>query len=80
MERVQSVNSSFMTGLIKVNVRECPKVADALEQQVFNKATELPEKTAGSSIDDINDSFGYFIHMKFPINRKTMVTKDVKGL
>jgi len=79
MERVQSVNSSFMTGLIKVNVRECPKVADALEQQVFNKATELPEKTAGSSIDDINDSFGYFIHMKFPINRRTMTTKELKG-
>lgn len=80
MERVQSVNSSFITGLIKVNVRECPKVADALEQQVFNKATELPEKTAGSSIDDINDSFGYFIHRKFPINRSTMKITTLKGL
>ena len=79
MERVQSVNSAFMTGLIRVNVRECEKVADALEQQVFNKATELPEKTAGSSIDDINDSFGYFIHMKFPINRNTIKTKELKG-
>ncbi len=79
MERVQSVNSAFMSGLIKVNVRECEKVADALEQQVFNKATELPEKTSGSSIDDINDSFGYFIHHKFPINRKTMKTKELKG-
>jgi len=80
MERVQSVNSAFMTGLIKVNVRECEKVADALEQQVYNKATELPEKTSGSSIDDINDSFGYFIHMKFPINRNTMSSKTIKGL
>ncbi len=79
MERVQSVNIALKTGLIKVNVRECEKVADALEQQVFNKQTELPEKTAGSSIDDINDSFGYFINMKFPIKRKTMKTKELKG-
>lgn len=79
MERVQSVNSAFMTGLIKVNVRLCEKVADALEQQVFNKATELPEKTSGSSIDDINDSFGYFIHSKFPIKRNTIRNNTIKG-
>lgn len=79
MERVQSVNSALLTGLVRVNVRECEKVADALEQQVFNKATELPEKTSGSSIDDINDSFGYFVHMKFPLNRKTMSTKKLRG-
>ena len=79
MERVQSVNSALMTGLVRVNVRQCEQVAEALEQQVFNASTELPEKTTGSSIDDINDSFGYFIHMMFPISRKTMKAKTLKG-
>ena len=80
MDRVQSVNSAFITGLIKINVALCPDVADALEQQTFNKNTELPEKTAGSSIDDINDAVGYFIHRKFPISRKTMKQTKVKGM
>lgn len=80
LERVQSVNSALKTGLVKINVKKCEKVAEALEQQVYNKNTELPEKTAGSSIDDINDSFGYMIHYMFPINRKTMKSKTIQGL
>jgi hypothetical protein len=80
LERVQSVNSALKVGLIYVNVRECGKVAESLEQQVYNKNTELPEKTTGSSIDDINDSFGYFIHHKFPIKRRLVKKKELKGL
>jgi len=80
LERVQSVNSGLQTHLIRVNHRLCPKLAEALEQQVYNKNTELPEKIAGSSIDDVNDSFGYFIHRKYPITRKQIKSKDVKGL
>jgi len=79
MDRVQSVNFALKVGLVKVNVRQCEKVADALEQQVFNKSTELPEKTSGSSIDDINDSFGYFVHEKFPLTRKIVKSKIMKG-
>lgn len=79
LERVQSVNSALKVGLIYVNVRECDKVAEALEQQVYNKNTELPEKSSGSSIDDINDSFGYFIHNKFPIKRRLVKKKELKG-
>ena len=80
LDRVQSVNSALKIGLIYVNVRKCEKVAEALEQQIYNKNTELPEKSSASDIDDINDSFGYFIHMKFPIKRKSIRTKKVKGL
>jgi len=79
MERVQSGNSAFKTGLVKVNVRECPKLAEALEQQVFNPKTELPEKTSGSSIDDINDSATYFIHFVYPIKRRVVKSKRLKG-
>ena len=80
MERVQTVNSAFKCGLVKVNVALCPDVADALEQQVFNINTELPEKTAGSSIDDINDAFGYFLHRKYPISRRGIKQSKVKGM
>ena len=79
LERVQSTNSALKTGLVKVNIRECNDVSEALEQQIYNKNTELPEKSATSSIDDINDAFGYFIHYKFPIKRKFIKTKKVKG-
>lgn len=79
MDRVQSVNSGLLVGLVRVNVRSCPKVADALEQQVFNKNTELPEKSATSDIDDINDSFGYFIHRKYPILIRRAKKKRLKG-
>ena len=79
MDRVQSVNSALKTGLVRVNVRECEKVAESLEQQIYNKNTELPEKSSLSSIDDINDSFGYFIYNKFPIMRKVVKKKELKG-
>lgn len=78
MERVQTVNSALRTGLIKVNVRRCEKLAESLEQQVFNKITELPEKSK-NSIDDINDAFGYFIHKKFPVTRQTIKQTQISG-
>ena len=80
MDRVQSVNTSFRLGYIKVNVTACPDVAEALEIQVFNANTELPEKTATSSVDDINDSFGYMIHYKFKIDRSVITHSKVGGM
>jgi len=79
MDRVQSVNASFRTGLIKVNVGKCKELTESLEQQVYNKNTELPEKSSTNSIDDINDAFGYFVHYKFPLKRKYMKKKDLGG-
>ena len=80
MDRVQAVNSCLKTGLIKLNVNKCPDIADSLEQQVYNPTTELPEKSATDSVDDINDAFGYFVHFKFPILRKTMKQSPIVGL
>ncbi|MBT6049410.1 MAG: hypothetical protein HOG49_21650 [Candidatus Scalindua sp.] len=79
MDRVLSTNSAFKAGLLWVNVKKCPKLADSLEQQVFSEATELPEKLKGSSIDDINDSATYIIHFRYPISRKAMKSKKLKG-
>lgn len=71
MDRVLAANSAFTTGLVSVNSDLCPDYCESLESQVFNKNTELPEKIAGSSIDDINDAGTYIIHYLYPINRKT---------
>jgi len=72
MDRVKTVNSCLKTGLVKVNKHLCEKIADSLESQTYNEKTELPEKTVGSSIDDINDSFGYGVHYIYPLKRNTV--------
>jgi len=82
MDRVQSVNSALKTGILKVNSTLCPEVAEALEIQIYNVKTELPEKTSSSenSIDDINDAFGYPIYQIFPLIRKIIKRKKLRGL
>jgi len=71
-DRVNSVNSCLKTGLVKVNRDICEDIVDALESQTYNEKTELPEKTIGSSIDDINDSFGYIVYYIYPLKRNTV--------
>ena len=78
MSRVLAANSSFKSGLVKINVKRCPDYADALEQQVFNPNTELPEKNSGASIDDITDAGTYIIHYLYPIKRKTFRSLNTK--
>jgi len=72
IDRVNSCNSALKTGLVKVNIELCPELVDALESQTFNEKTELPEKTVGSSIDDINDSFGYGVYYIYPLKRNSV--------
>lgn len=72
LDRVNSCNSALKTGLIKINTDLCPELMEALESQIYNPATELPAKTVGSSIDDVNDSFGYGIYYQFPLKRNGM--------
>lgn len=77
MDRVKSLNSALKIGLVKVNTILCPELVDALESQTYNEKTELPEKTVGSSIDDINDSCGYGVHYMYPLKRNTMSVTGV---
>lgn len=78
-DRVNSCNSALNTGLVKVNVDLCPDLVDALESQTYNEKTELPEKTVGSSIDDINDSFGYGIYYMYPLKRNSVKISGVSN-
>lgn len=49
---------------MRVNIDNCPKFAQALEQQVYD-VSGRPDK--GSGLDHVVDAAGYFIHQRFPI-------------
>lgn len=76
-DRVNSVNSAFKTGLVKVNSNACEELVDSLESQTYNEKTEMPEKTVGSSIDDVNDSFGYIVYYIYPLKRNTVTVAGI---
>ncbi len=65
--RVVSVNAMILNAKRRrrflVNVRNCPKLTEALEKQPYD-ANGLPDKTTG--FDHPPDALGYFIHSKFP--------------
>lgn len=68
-DRVNSVNRLFDHKELKVNTKKCPRITKALEQQSYDKNGE-PEKFSGAeTVDDWNDSFGYFIVRMFGLVR-----------
>lgn len=67
MDRVNSFNGLLSHNRYFINTNKCPKGTEALEQQVYDKNNE-PEKFSGAgTIDDYNDSAGYFVVRKFPL-------------
>ena len=66
-DRVNSVNVLFNQGRYYVNDARCPKSAEALEQQAYDKNGEPEKFPGGGTIDDVNDSLSYFIVRRFPI-------------
>jgi len=66
-DRVVSVNAMLCNARgqrrLKVNVKACPKLAEALEKQAYD-ANGLPDKTNG--FDHPPDALGYFIQNRFP--------------
>lgn len=55
--RIRAVNKSFENGKLFVNLEKCPDLADALEQQAYDKG--LPDKKSG--VDHILDACGYAV-------------------
>lgn len=55
--RIRAVNKSFEIGKLFVNLEKCPDLADALEQQAYDKG--LPDKKSG--VDHILDAAGYAV-------------------
>lgn len=65
-DRVLSVNSAFHRGVLFVNDKMCPDVAECLEQQVYDDAGQ-PDKKNGK--DHQNDATGYPIAYEMPIRK-----------
>lgn len=55
--RIRAVNKSFENEKLFVNLEKCPDLADALEQQAYDKG--LPDKKSG--VDHILDACGYAV-------------------
>lgn len=68
-DRINSVNALLSHNKLFIDVNQCPKTCEALEQQSYDDKGE-PEKFSGSAtIDDFTDSLGYMIYYKFPLIR-----------
>jgi len=74
-DRVNSVNTLFYKNNYFINTHKCPNGTSALEQQAYDINGE-PEKFKGAAtVDDWNDSDGYFINRKFGLTKaRTVVT------
>ena len=63
-DRVLAVNKAFEDGKLWINTRECPTLAECLEQQAYGQNGE-PDKTGDK--DHAPDSLGYFVHYEMPV-------------
>jgi hypothetical protein len=62
-DRVLCVNILLKARRLRVNVQNCPGLAEALEQQAYDKNGE-PDKKSG--VDHQLDALGYFCSYRFP--------------
>ena len=67
--RIASVNNAFEKGNYFIDIKNCPRIAESLEQQVYDDKTGKPEKE--NELEHRNDALGYFIHYNWPINKPT---------
>lgn len=73
-DRVNSVNALIYKDRFFIDTNKCIKTTEALEQQAYD-LNGVPEKFNGSAtIDDYNDSLGYFIYYKYPLLDRTVST------
>lgn len=67
-DRINSVNGLLSHDRLYINSDECPNYANAMETQGYEKGE--PEKwDTHPSVDDYNDSGGYFMAYRFPVTR-----------
>jgi phage terminase large subunit len=74
-DRINSVQLLLSQNKLRINTKNCPRTTEALEQQVYDNNGQ-PEKFGGAAtIDDWNDSLGYFLTRRFGITAsKSTVT------
>ncbi len=66
-DRINSVNALLSHDMMMINTDKCPESSNALETQGYVKGE--PEKfTDHPAIDDWNDSIGYLVNGRWPVN------------
>lgn len=70
-DRILAVNAAFEKQRLWVNDANCPRYAEALEQQAYDKNGE-PDKSTGH--DHHNDAGGYFVHWVMPVRKPALLT------
>lgn len=73
-DRVNAMNAALEQGRIRINCSTCPRTAECLEQQAYDK-NGAPDKTTG--VDHQNDATTYPIAYELPI-RKPIMSLDMK--
>lgn len=73
-DRVNTVNGLMSHGRFRINTRKCPRLADAMEVQGYDKSGQPEKFDDHPSIDDWCDSAGYYLHRKFGIKRGVIYT------
>jgi len=73
-DRTNAANLAFEKGKYFVNVKQCPRYVEALEQLTYDK-NGMPDKESG--LDHITDAGTYFIEYEMPTQRRTATVKQV---
>ena len=76
-DRVLSMNKAIEERRYRVNVDNCPVLAEALEKQAYSKSGE-PDKASG--FDHSNDATGYFVVYRYPIQNNRPQFARVVGI
>lgn len=66
-DRINSYNALLAHNQFSINTDKCPNKTHALEVQGYNDKGEPEKFKEHPSIDDWNDSGGYFIHRRYPV-------------
>lgn len=73
-DRILAMNTAFEKGRLFVNDKACSDLAEALEQQAYDKNGE-PDKKGGH--DHHPDAAGYLAHQRMPVFRPTMTASPL---
>jgi len=76
--RINSVQRLLYNNLFEINVEQCPKSAESMEEHAYSEITGLPEKFTGpATIDDRNDAMGYPPAFLFPIKKVVTTVRQL---
>ena len=67
-------NNKFDKNTLKVNVKNCPKLTNALEQHAYDQKGDPEKFTGAATVDDYTDAATYPVAYMFPITIKKDVT------